>query len=145
MDIPRMQRGRATLRNALGRRQLERISEANIYAPTYAAYHAATLERGASLQDAAQRIYDRVETLAERGENFYDLVVLDKDGARVRVRDRRGQEHDLLDLVTNSYNDLEHFPETRAALVDLVSTIPLSSCISRKIAGMHCSHHELAA
>ncbi len=141
--FPRGMRLRAALRNHLGRRIIRKIPEANLYARTYAAYHEPTMALGASATEAAACFSTRVEQLIAGHEHFYDLVVLDKQGPMVRVRDRRGKEHELLDLVTNSYNDLEHFDETRAQLVDLVSRVPLSSCISRKIAGNHGTHDAL--
>ncbi len=142
-SLPTGRRLRSAIRNHMGRRMIRDIPESNLYARTYAAYHEPTLARNASVANAAKALYERVDALARAGENFYDLVVLDKQGPRVRVQDLRGDEHELLDLVTNSYNDLEHFEQTRAQLVELVSTIPLSSCISRKIAGMHGTHKEL--
>jgi 8-amino-7-oxononanoate synthase len=144
-SFPRAQRLRAIIRNHLGRRMIHNIPEANLYARGYATYHEPTLALNADLNEGAEALMGRVDELVRRKEHFYDLVVLDKQAPRVRVRDRRGDEHDLLDLVTNSYNDLEHFPETREQLVELVRTIPLSSCISRKIAGTHGTHAALEA
>lgn len=142
-SFPRAQRLRAAIRNHLGRRMIDNIPESNLYARGYATFHAPTLALNANLAHGAQALLDITNRLVHKKEHFYDLVVLDKQGPMVRVKDRRGDEHELLDLVTNSYNDLEHFDETRQQLVELVRTIPLSSCISRKIAGTHGTHAAL--
>lgn len=134
---------RLLLRNRLGRRRLAAVPETDIYGRMFAAFYDAQLRRGASLHDAADAFAGVVDELIAEDRYFYDLVVLAKDGRRVRVRDRRGREHEAVDLVNNSYNDLEWVDENREAVARFVAEAPLSSCISRKIAGLHAVHDAL--
>ncbi len=143
MTLQLLDDAKRTARNWMTRAKLQLLPKANLYAHTYASFHKAVSQRNADIRDAAQAIFDAEKALIDGEAHFYDLVVLDKRGAFVRVRDRRGDEHDLLDLVTNSYNDLEGFEETREALVRFVAGAPLSACLSRKIAGLHAVHDEL--
>lgn len=129
--------------NLVAQRKIASIPEENVYALTYAQYHKACHRNGTRLHDSAAALDSRVSELIRERKHHYDMVVLHKDSQRVKVRDRRGTEHDLLDCVTNSYNDLEWVDENREALVRFVRDSALSSCISRKIAGLHDVHDQL--
>jgi 7-keto-8-aminopelargonate synthetase-like enzyme len=112
-------------------------------ARTYASVFRAQSQQQVPLQEAAAALRRAEQQLIQDDQHFYDLVVLEKTSTRLRVRDRRGREFAALDCVTNSYNDLEWVPENRAELVKFVQDAPLSSCISRKIAGLHDVHDKL--
>lgn len=130
-------------RNWMVGRKVESISPSNIYARVYASFHQAVSRPDASIEEAARAIEGAVQGIIDQEQHYYDLVVLAKTPERVRVRDRRGGELEAIDLVTNSYNDLEWVPENREALARFVRDEPLSSCISRKIAGLHKVHDQL--
>ena len=131
------------VRNWLARRMIDRLPAAEIYARTYAAFFRAQSRREVALEDAGAALLRAEQSLIESDRHYYDLVVLEKTASRVRARDRRGDELEALDLVTNSYNDLEWVDESREELVRFVQSAPLSSCLSRKIAGLHGVHDEL--
>ncbi len=134
---------RNTIVNLAAQRKLRQQPTKNLYAKAYCEFYKRTYERGASLHQAADALHDYVDQLIRNEEHHYDLVVEEKNGQRVTVRDRRGERRDLLDLVSNSYNDLEHYPENREALLRFVAEAPLTSCLSRKIAGTHQVHDDL--
>lgn len=134
---------RNQIRNLIGRRRIDAIPSSQIYGQTFAAFHRGGLQVGASTHDAANALLKAERKIIDERDHYFDLVVLDKSSDRVRVRDRRGDIFEAFDLVTNSYNDLEWVDETRAQLVRFVQHAPLSSCISRKIAGLHVVHDEL--
>lgn len=134
---------RRLLRNRFGRQHLAQVPESDIYGRMFASFYDVQLRRGASLHAAAEAFSGAVDALIADDRYFYDLVVLAKDGRRVRVRDRKGREFDVVDLVNNSYNDLEWIDDNREALARFVHDAPLSSCISRKIAGLHAVHDAL--
>lgn len=131
------------VRNHLGRRRMARLPEEEIYGRMFAAFYERALRPEAHLQEAADAFSAAVDQLIEDDRYYYDLVVLEKDGRHVRVRDRKGREFTAVDLVNNSYNDLEWVEQNREDLARFVRDAPLSSCISRKIAGLHQVHDEL--
>lgn len=131
------------LRNALVRRTIDRLPESALYARVYAAFHRAKSSRYSSIEAAAAVVARAEQAVIDAEQHYYDLVVLQKTPERVTVRDRRGTTFEALDLVTNSYNDLEWEAESREALARFVRDAPLSACISRKIAGLHAVHDEL--
>lgn len=142
MNIQRWLRN--ALHNRVAQQKLTQLPEGSLYARTYAEFYRASMRQGVGLQQAGMALERRIDELIRNRQHHYDMVVLHKDQQRVTVRDRRGKEHNLLDIVTNSYNDLEWVDENREALVQFVHDAPLSSCISRKIAGLHDVHDKLA-
>lgn len=132
-------------RNRLARRRLDAVAPSELYASVYATWPRLAMRRNADLREAAAAMAAAEAGLIETGRHHYDLVLLDKTPARFRARDRAGREFDVLDLVTNSYNDLEWVDANREALARFVRDAPLSSCVSRKIAGLHAVHDALRA
>jgi len=134
---------RTLARNWMAQRRLADLPGANLYARVYASFYRALFQQGAAIEDAAGALHDAVQEVIDRQQHYYDLVVVEKTAQRLRALDRRGEELEALDLVTNSYNDLEWIDANREALARFVRDEALSSCISRKIAGMHRVHDEL--
>ena len=132
-----------TVINRLGHRRIGQLRPSEIYASIYAAYPRAAMERNSDLRDAGAAMAAAEQASIDADRFNYDLVLLDKTATRFRARTRNGRVVDALDLVTNSYNDLEWVDENREALVRFTRDSPLSSCVSRKIAGLHAVHDAL--
>lgn len=130
--------------NLLNQLKLNLIPQHNIYARTMSTFHRLASRRNSSVRDAAMGFRMAEQRLIDNEEHYYDLEVLEKSTPMITVKDRRGDIHQVLDLVTNSYNDLEWVESSRQALIEFISSKPLSSCISRKISGNHSVHRELA-
>ena len=124
--------------------KLGQISPKNIYARTTAQFYKKALERNGSVDRAGKIFFDNIQNLIDKDLYVYDLVVQEKNGPKIKVLDQSGVTYELLDLVTNSYNDLEWVDVTKEQLIKFIQEKPISSCISRKIAGQHTVHQELA-
>lgn len=121
----------------------KRLGSSHLYARGYAMHRQNTAYRNASLETGAAATLKYVESMIDHDEFFYDLIVLEKTMEKTKVKDRRGRIFDTIDLVSNSYNDLDYFQENRQELLKFVESESLSSCLSQKIAGLHQVHKDL--
>ena len=131
------------LANLQTKKFIENLSPSHIYARGYTMHRLHTSHRNASLQNGANATLKYIESMIDNNEFFYDLVVLEKNIEKTRVKDRRGRIFDAVDFVSNSYNDLDHYPENRQDLLKFIESESLSSCLSQKIAGLHQVHKDL--
>ena len=131
------------IRNSKVRRSIEQIQSANSYKIGIAKFHAAKTKIDADLKSAAS-VLDSAVTSREKSRRFVnDWRVVEMDGIHMTVESASGQEFRVLNLATNSYNDLDTEATLRAELAHYVETGILSSCLSRKIAGEVPAHRQL--
>ncbi len=122
------------LRNSQVRREVDRVKGANSYKVGIADFYAAKTAIGADLRSAAGVLDRAVITRAQSKRFVNDWKVVELDGIYMTVESATGQTFRVLNLATNSYNDLDTETKPREELARYVETGILSSCLSRKIA-----------
>jgi 7-keto-8-aminopelargonate synthetase-like enzyme len=131
------------IRNSKVRRKIGQIQSANSYKVGIANFHAAKTRIDADLKKAAV-VLDRAVIARENSKRFVnDWRVVEIDGIHMTVESASGQTFRVLNLATNSYNDLDTEQKPRELLARYVETGILSSCLSRKIAGEVPVHRQL--
>jgi 7-keto-8-aminopelargonate synthetase-like enzyme len=131
------------LRNNQVQRAVSRVPKENSYKLGLANFYAAKTRIGADLRSAAAVLDHAVISRSESKRFVNDWKVTEIDGLHMTVESVAGQSFRVLNLATNSYNDLDTEILPRAALAKYVETGILSSCLSRKIAGEVPVHRKL--
>ncbi|ABC29898.1 7-keto-8-aminopelargonate synthetase and related enzyme [Hahella chejuensis KCTC 2396] len=119
------------------------IPDSAVYKQAMAHYYLNKRRHNADLGVACQAFEQAYQDRRREGDLVNDLIIVEQDGVRIKVRKPDGAEFATLNLATNSYQDLDLEAAPRQQLAEYVMTNALSSCLSRKIAGRLPVHAQL--